>query len=72
MVLKFVHTFLNDHPLCVCSDEIVKIKNELLDEDDKLILKQKTSQVIVKLKEQNYYLNAKLLIPDSYPEGLLM
>ena len=70
-VLKFIHQFLDDNPLCVCSEEISKIKNELITENDKIILKQKTSQVIVKFKEQAYYLNARLTVPDKYPDDLL-
>ena len=70
VVLKFVHEFIFNNPLCVCSEEIHKIKRELLRGEDKIILRQKTSQVIVKLHERGYHLNVKLTIPDQYPDDM--
>ena len=64
---QFIRKFIIDNPLCVCSDEISAIKKSLLGKDDEIKLKQKTSQVILKMKEGQYYINAKLTVPDSYP-----
>jgi len=67
-MVEFINKFIAENPLCVCSDEISRIKRDLMTKDDEIKLKQKTSQVILKLKEGAYYLNAKLTIPDEYPE----
>ena len=66
-VTKFIRKFLDDTPLCVCSEEINVIKKDLVHEGDEVKLKQKTSQVVVKLREGNYLLTAKLTVPDDYP-----
>ncbi len=66
-VLKLIRTFIDDNPLCVCSDEIGYIKRELLKDTEEIKLKQKTSQVIVKLKEDEYFITVKATIPDLYP-----
>lgn len=67
-VLKFLRNFLDENPLCCCYDEINKLK-ALLDEknNDELKLKQKNSCVSLKCINKQYYLNAKIRIPDNYP-----
>ena len=59
--------FIVDNPLCVCSEEISNIKKKILSEYDDIRLKQKTSQVVIKLKQDGYHLNARLTVPDNYP-----
>ena len=44
-IATFIRKFIDDNPLCVCSDEISKIKRTMLVESDEIKLKQKTSQV---------------------------
>ena len=46
-IATFIRKFIDDNPLCVCSDEISQIKRTKLGENDEIKLKQKTSQVIV-------------------------
>ncbi|ELU12714.1 hypothetical protein CAPTEDRAFT_208488 [Capitella teleta] len=65
-IAKFIRKFIDDNPLCICSDEISNLK-KLLKTGDEIKLKQKTSQVILKLREGQYYMNVKLTVPDNYP-----
>ena len=67
----FVHKFIVENPLCVCSEEINRLKKSCIGKMDELKLKQKTSQVVLKLSEQNYFLTAKLTVPDNYPTAQL-
>ena len=67
-MINFLKRFLDENPLCVCSDEINYMKRDLLKDTDELKLKQKTSQVVLKLKEQEYYLTARITVPESYPD----
>ncbi|KAG1664955.1 Retrovirus-related Pol polyprotein from type-1 retrotransposable element R2 [Nymphon striatum] len=64
-ILKFVRQFLDEKPLCVCSEEISKIKQKLGEEDEIKII-QKTSSVHIKLYKDSYYFRVKLMIPDNY------
>ncbi|CAH1798516.1 unnamed protein product [Owenia fusiformis] len=66
LIAKFVDQFLEENPLCVCSDEISYIKNKLITEKDEFKLKQKNSQVIMKLSQDNYYFTVKCSIPLGY------
>ena len=56
-----------DNPLCVCSDEIASVKKDLLEENDKLKLKQDTSQILIKVVQEQYIMNLKITVPDLYP-----
>ena len=62
-----MRNFIIDNPLCVCSEEIRNIKKRVLSEKDDIHLRQKTSQVVVKLKQDGYFVNARLTVPDDYP-----
>ena len=64
---KFIRRFIDDNPLCVCSDAITKIRRTLLGPSDEMKLKQKTSQIVLNLSEQQYFLTACLTVPDDYP-----
>ena len=66
-MVKFIKKFIEENPLCVCVDEIHHIKKDLVTENDKIILKQKTSQVIAKLKIKEYSCTVKITVPDLYP-----
>jgi len=66
-VIRFVKTFLEENPLCVCADEISAIKKLLTDQDE-VKLKQKASQITVKICQDNYFIVLKLSVPDNYPE----
>lgn len=46
-IATFIRKFIDDNPLCVCSDEISTVKRTMLREGDEIKLKQKTSQVSV-------------------------
>ena len=67
-LVNFLKRFIDDNPLCVCSEEINLIKKNILKDTDEIKLKQKNSQIVLKLKEKNYYLNAKILVPEMYPD----
>lgn len=66
-LVNFVKNFLIENPLCVCSDEIASVKKDLLEETDKLKLKQDTAQVLLKVVQEQYIMNLKLTVPDLYP-----
>ena len=66
-LVNFVRNFVIDNPLCVCSDEIASVKKDLLEENDKLKLKQDTSQILIKVVQEQYIMNLKITVPDLYP-----
>ncbi|KAG8181847.1 hypothetical protein JTE90_003994 [Oedothorax gibbosus] len=66
-VLKFLRVFLDENPLCVCSDELSSIKRQLED-CDKVKLKQKTSSVSLHIIKDLYFLKIKATVPELYPE----
>lgn len=65
-VLKFIAKFIQENPLCCCSDEISLVK-QILGPDDTIKLSQKTSTVSLTVSKENYYLKAKFKIPENYP-----
>lgn len=66
-MITFVKTFLDENPLSVCSEEISFIKKELLTPEDEIKLKQKTSQIILKLRQKNYFMTLTIAVPEMYP-----
>lgn len=66
-LLQFIRNFIDDNPLCVCSEEITSIKKELISEQDELRIKQKTSSLILRICQDSYYLAVKIQVPDNYP-----
>ncbi|ESO92216.1 hypothetical protein LOTGIDRAFT_121339 [Lottia gigantea] len=68
VILKFIRTFLEENSLCVCSEEIVYIKRELIKDSDEIKLKQKTSQIFLKINQNNYFMNLTVEVPDIYPK----
>uniref|UniRef100_A0A0A9Y6D9 E3 ubiquitin protein ligase RIN2 n=1 Tax=Lygus hesperus TaxID=30085 RepID=A0A0A9Y6D9_LYGHE len=64
--LLFVRSFIEGNPLCCCYDEISALKAQLQPQDE-MKLKQKTSQIYLKIAEGNYFIKALLGIPDEYP-----
>ncbi|XP_060071641.1 uncharacterized protein LOC132551507 [Ylistrum balloti] len=67
LLTNFVLNFLHENPLCVCSDEIQTVKKDLLTSEDSLKLKQKTSEIGLKIRQDNYYMNIRIGIPEGYP-----
>jgi len=65
-VLKFVAKFIEDTPLCVCSEEIAKVKN-MLGPEDRLKLSQKSSSVTITIVKEGYFLSLRCVIPEEYP-----
>jgi hypothetical protein len=65
-VLKFVAKFLEDTPLCVCSDEIAKVRS-LLGPEDTIKLSQKSSTLTVTVTKEKYFLSVRCAVPDDYP-----
>ncbi|XP_067124698.1 uncharacterized protein [Centruroides vittatus] len=66
-ILKFIRNFIDDNPLCVCSEEITNIKKELIDKQDELKLKQKNSSISLRVFQDLYFLAIKITIPENYP-----
>lgn len=66
-MLKFLRLFLDENPLSVCSDELSSVKR-LLDEGDKLKLKQRASSVSLHILKGLYFLKIKAIVPELYPE----
>ncbi|KAK7108434.1 hypothetical protein V1264_016176 [Littorina saxatilis] len=66
-MMNFINTFLDENPLCVCSEEIAFIKKNLLTPEDDIKLKQKSSQIVLKFRQQNYFMNIVVNVPETYP-----
>ena len=65
--INFVKNFLIENPLCVCSEEILTVKKKLLQSEDVVTLKQKTSQVVYRISQEQYFIQFCLSVPDDYP-----
>ena len=65
-LVNFLRKFVIENPLCVCSEEISSVKKDL-EERDKLKLKQDTSQILLKVTQEQYVMNLKITVPDLYP-----
>ncbi|CAL1546180.1 unnamed protein product [Lymnaea stagnalis] len=66
-IIKFVKTFIEENPLCVCSEEISLLKKLLTGDHDEIKLKQKTSQIAVKVHQELYFIHLTLSVPETYP-----
>lgn len=66
--IKFIKRFIDDNPLSCCYDEINVLKSGLKGDKDELKLKQKSSTIIVKVVNNEYFLSGKFVIPDDYPK----
>lgn len=66
-ILKLIGQFLDDNPLACCSEEITKVK-EMLGDNDKLKLSQKTSSIHLCLTQNEYYFKLKITVPNQYPK----
>lgn len=67
-ILHFIHNFVVETPLCCCYNEISNLKKLLTSDKDELKLRQKTSSIFLKVVSECYYLKAKIIVPDNYPE----
>lgn len=67
-LLKFLRAFLDENPLSCCFDEINFLKQKFDSGTDELKLKQKNSSIGLKLAQGKYLLNAKIAVPDNYPD----
>ncbi|KAK0176771.1 hypothetical protein PV328_000876 [Microctonus aethiopoides] len=65
-ILKFIENFIGENPLICCYDEISSLK-KLLDINDCLKLKQKTSLIYLDVREGLYFYKTRIVIPDDYP-----
>ena len=66
--MNFLKQFLIDNPLCIVNDEVGKVKKELLSDEDKCKLMQSASQVLLKVREEEYYMSFKISVPAQYPK----
>ena len=64
---RFISKFIDENPLCCCSEEILKVK-ALLGPEDTIKLSQKSSAVSLTISKENYFLKCKIVIPDQYPK----
>lgn len=66
-ILKFLRKYIDETPLICCYDEINELKSKLA--QDEIRLKQKTSSIIFNVKQNKYYLECRISVPDNYPEN---
>ena len=66
-IVQFVSKFIDENPLCVCADEISVVKGKLSGAKDEVKLKQKSSQVVLKICQEEYFLSLRMTVPDDYP-----
>lgn len=67
-VLRFVQTFIDENPLCCCSEEISNIKKKLIAGSDELKLRQKSSSVVLIVREGGYRIRYNISVPQDYPD----
>ncbi|KAK3097418.1 hypothetical protein FSP39_009473 [Pinctada imbricata] len=67
LIINFIKNFLIENPLCIVNDEVAKLKKELLSNDDECKLKQKSSQIVFKVKQEQYLMSFKVSVPVEYP-----
>lgn len=67
LIVHFLKQFLIDNPLCIVNDEVGKVKKELLSDEDKCKLMQSSSQILLKIKEEEYYMGFRITVPPDYP-----
>lgn len=67
LMVHFLKQFLIDNPLCIVNDEVGKVKKELLSDEDRCKLMQSSSQILLKIKEEEYYMGFKITVPPDYP-----
>lgn len=58
--------FIEENPLACCYDEISNLKKVLAVQDE-LKLKQKTSTLLLKVYNEEYYWSCKIPVPNDYP-----
>uniref|UniRef100_A0A1B6KWA5 RING-type domain-containing protein n=1 Tax=Graphocephala atropunctata TaxID=36148 RepID=A0A1B6KWA5_9HEMI len=66
-VLKLLRSFIDENPLSCCYNEVLSLKKQLQGDLDELKVRQKTSSLVLRVQQGNYYLRAKILVPDDYP-----
>uniref|UniRef100_A0A1B6IQ42 RING-type domain-containing protein n=1 Tax=Homalodisca liturata TaxID=320908 RepID=A0A1B6IQ42_9HEMI len=71
-VLKLLRNFIDENPLSCCYNEVLALKKQLQGDLDELKVRQKTSSLILRVQQGNYYLRAKILVPDDYPASPLL
>ncbi|KAF2351723.1 Ubiquitin-conjugating enzyme/RWD-like [Trinorchestia longiramus] len=67
-VLKFIRNFIDENPLCCCSEEISVLKQKIARPCDEIKLKQKTSSIIAIASEGKYCAKYSIAIPEDYPD----
>lgn len=65
-LIKFIWKFIDENPLISCYDEVNLLKKSLT-VNDELKLKQKYSNIILKVYNGEYYWTCKITIPNNYP-----
>lgn len=68
-VLKFVRSFIDENPLCCCSDEISKVKASVATPTDEIKLRQKTSSLLILSTHNNYKSKLRIVVPENYPDN---
>ncbi|XP_076035708.1 uncharacterized protein LOC143021827 [Oratosquilla oratoria] len=67
-IIKLVSNFIDENPLCCCSEEITNIRKTWIEGSDELKLRQKTSSLLLKVNEGSYFIKYSIFIPENYPE----
>jgi len=68
-LLKFIAKTLEDNPLCICYDEIIRLKKLLETTSGELKLKQKKATVSLTARGGQYYFNINVVVPVDYPHS---
>ena len=68
VVLKFIRVFIDENPLCCCSEEITKVKREVSTKNDEIKLRQKNSSLTLISTEKKYRHKMRIIVPEDYPD----
>ena len=68
-IIKFVNQFIEDNPLCCCSEEIAQVKKTLNLDKDRIKLSQKTSTIGIQIYSNFYFFKTRLKVPPDYPNS---
>lgn len=68
IVLKFIRNFIDENPLCCCSEEISEVKQAVAREGDDIKLRQKSSSLSICAAEGPYSGKYIIGVPEDYPD----
>lgn len=66
-IFRFVRNFMEENPLICCSEDITRVRKKLRASDE-LKPRQKTSSIILRINEGEWFVKYNILVPDNYPD----